>query len=362
MIKIPIYVSYGGNPKPKGFTSNKTGTEYLIELANYIIKHAGDAVVGIKTHTDNYGCVSYIIPYENDTNASWAHVVIEDVDITRPWEIVEYDGSESLVYLEPRVFDKYNRAIHTDAVVEDSATLEDDEVVQVEEQEVKISLTAVHDVIQNRSYSELAKVTGLNQSSFSHYRHGRSVRDNMDVSRLHALTKLYQAYHHTNSVDDYEIIESDIREEVKRLLAVRPRINHTRVNNRLKLIGETPIDKVTWARGTAATHNVEMTYTQYHYIKAVRDVLTKAVMIDEAKLYENLLHVLKSTGVPRYQLALRVSPHMTYIDRNLQRHRNGDGPVSEWSEELWQNIANAVYPDKPDNVKTLQQQVLRGVL
>lgn len=23
MIKIPIYVSYGGNPKPKGFTSNK---------------------------------------------------------------------------------------------------------------------------------------------------------------------------------------------------------------------------------------------------------------------------------------------------------------------------------------------------
>ena len=260
------------------------------------------------------------------------------------------------------MFDKYNRAIHTDAVVEDSATLEDDEVVQVEEQEVKISLTAVHDVIQNRSYLELAKVTGLNQSSFSHYRHGRSVRDNMDVSRLHALTKLYQAYHHTNSVDDYEIIESDIREEVKRLLAVRPRINYTRVNNRLKLIGETPIDKVTWARGTAATHNVEMTYTQYHYIKAVRDVLTKAVMIDEAKLYENLLHVLKSTGVPRYQLALRVSPHMTYIDRNLQRHRNGDGPVSEWSEELWQNIANAVYPDKPDNVKTLQQQVLRGVL
>lgn len=105
-----------------------------------------------------------------------------------------------------------------------------------------------------------------------------------------------------------------------------------------------------------------MTYTQYHYIKAVRDVLTKAVTIDEAKLYENLLHVLKSTGVPRYQLALRVSPHMVYIDRNLQRHRNGDSFISEWSEELWQNIANAVYPDKPDNMKLLQQQVLRGVL
>lgn len=117
MIKIPVYVSFGGNPKPKGFTSNKTGTEYLIELADYIMKHADDASVGIKSRTDQNGRVSYIIPYENDANASWAHVVIEDVDTTRPWEIVEYDGSESIVYLEPRVFDKYNRAIHTDALV-----------------------------------------------------------------------------------------------------------------------------------------------------------------------------------------------------------------------------------------------------
>ena len=52
MIKIPVYVSFGGNPKPKGFTSNKTGTEYLIELADYIMKHADDASVGIKSRTD----------------------------------------------------------------------------------------------------------------------------------------------------------------------------------------------------------------------------------------------------------------------------------------------------------------------
>lgn len=228
---------------------------------------------------------------------------------------------------------------------------------------VKISLTAVHDVIQNRSYSELAKATGLCESAFSRYRHGRSIEDNIDVNRLHALTKLYQAYHHTNSVDDYEIIEPDIREEVERLLAIRPRINYTRINNRLRLIGEAPIDEYTWVRGTVSIHAIEMTYNQYQYINAVRDVLVKAVLpIDEDKLLENLIRACKETGVPRYQLSLRVSSHNNYIDRNLQRHRQGLSYISEWSEELWQNVANAVYPDKPDNMKLLQQQVLRGIL
>ena len=227
---------------------------------------------------------------------------------------------------------------------------------------VKISLTAVHDVIQNRSYSELAKATGLCESAFSRYRHGRSIEDNIDVNRLHALTKLYQAYHHTNSVDDYEIIEPDIREEVERLLAMRPRINYTRINNRLKLIGEPPIDEYTWARGTVAINNDEMTYTQYHYIKAVRDALVKAVTLDEDKLLENLIHACKSTGVPRYHLSTRVSPHSNYIDRNLHRHRQGLSYISEWSDGVWQNVANAVYPDKPDNVTLLQREVLRGIL
>ena len=228
---------------------------------------------------------------------------------------------------------------------------------------LKISLTAVHQIIQERAYPELAKVTGLSESSFSHYRHGRSIEDNMDVSRLYALTQLYRAYHHTNSVDDYEIIEPDIREEVKRRLAIRPRINYTRINNRLRLIGEAPIDEYTWVRGTVSIHANEMTYNQYQYINAVRDVLVKAVLpIDEDKLLENLIRACKETGVPRYQLSLRVSSHNNYIDRNLQRHRQGLSYISEWSEELWQNVANAVYPDKPDNVKLLQQQVLRGIL
>lgn len=36
MIKIPIYVTYGGNPRPKGFKSRKQGTAFLIDLAHYI--------------------------------------------------------------------------------------------------------------------------------------------------------------------------------------------------------------------------------------------------------------------------------------------------------------------------------------
>lgn len=358
MIKIPVYVSYGGNPKPKGFASDKTGTEYLIELANYIVKNAHNPAVGIKTHTDKYGQVSYIIPYENDVDASWARVVIEDVDTSRPWEIVDYDGSESINYLDIRKFDKYNRAITSDSLDEDSTTTEVTEATNT----LKISMTAVHDVIQNRSYTDLARATGLCQSSFSHYRHGRSIEDNIDVKRLYALTKMYQENHDVDSVDDYEFIESNIREDIGQLLNIRPKINYTRLNSRLKFIGESTIDDYTWMCVITTRYSGEVTYTQYQHLKVVRDALAKAVTIDEDKVYKNILRVFKSAGIPRYQLSLRVSPHANYIDRNLQRHRQGRSYISEWSDEVWQNIANAVYPDKPDNVKLLQQQVLRGVV
>ena len=111
-IKIPIYTSFGSNPTPKGFTSTKTGTEYLIDLANYILEHVDDPAVGIKSYTDRYGHVSYTIPHEIDgVSPSWVRVVIEDVDTSRPWEILDYDGAESIAYLDTRKFDKYNRAI-----------------------------------------------------------------------------------------------------------------------------------------------------------------------------------------------------------------------------------------------------------
>lgn len=110
-IKIPIYTNFGTNPIPKGFISTKTGTAYLIDLANYIIQHADDPAIGIKSYTDRHGHVSYTIPHEIDgVSPSWVRVVIEDVDTSRPWEILDYDGSESIAYLD-REFDEYNRAI-----------------------------------------------------------------------------------------------------------------------------------------------------------------------------------------------------------------------------------------------------------
>ena len=107
MIKIPIYVTYGGNPRPKGFKSRKQGTAFLIDLAHYIEDHANDPAVGIETVTDNR------IPYKiGGTDPSWARVVIVEVDTSRPWEISDYDGAEGFAYLDTREFDEYNRAIN----------------------------------------------------------------------------------------------------------------------------------------------------------------------------------------------------------------------------------------------------------
>jgi hypothetical protein len=113
MIKIPIYVTYGGNPRPNGFESRKEGTAFLIDLAHYIEDHANDPAVGIETVTDNQGQVSYRIPYKiGGTDPSWARVVIVEVDTSRPWEISDYDGAEGFAYLDTREFDEYNRAIN----------------------------------------------------------------------------------------------------------------------------------------------------------------------------------------------------------------------------------------------------------
>ena len=113
MIKIPIYVTYGGNPRPKGFKSRKEGTAYLIDLAHCIEDHANDPAVGIETVTDNQGQVSYRIPYKiSDIAPAWARVVIVEVDTSRPWEISDYDGAEGSAHLDTREFDEYNRAIN----------------------------------------------------------------------------------------------------------------------------------------------------------------------------------------------------------------------------------------------------------
>lgn len=223
-----------------------------------------------------------------------------------------------------------------------------------------ISINAVQYAVQHLPYQRLALLTGLDQSAFSHYRHGRSVVDNMDVKNLHELTKECIRLGYTVDMSDMIVIDSRKIDEARALLeAVYPRLTIARTNARLTLLGATPLEKNAISKMQAALQAQALTLAHYAHIVYVTRMMKKALSINDDKLLENLREVLKATGVAQYQLSTRVSEHANYISRQLYRHKLGECPISELSPMVWQQIANAIYPNRKNNVQLLQNQVLR---
>ena len=224
-----------------------------------------------------------------------------------------------------------------------------------------ISMNAVEYVVHHVPYQRLALLTNLDSSVFSHYRHGRSVIENMSIENLHALTTECKIRNFPVDMSDAVVADTRKIDEAKQLLdTVYPRMTIARTNARLTLLGYDPLPKNAIVQLQNSLRAQAFTLPHYNHLVYVTQMMKKALCIDDDKVLENFKEVLKNTGVRQYQLSLRIGDYTNYISRYLYRHKLGEGLISEWTPALWQRMADAVYPNKKNNVKLLQKQVIRG--
>lgn len=105
-ISIAISESFGTFHLPKNFNSNARGTQWRIDLANYLKEHAvtvpreelTEETVnknwekGLTTNYENL----YYFPSNLNKRPVMARLMIVDIDTNEPWLITTYDGAESV--------------------------------------------------------------------------------------------------------------------------------------------------------------------------------------------------------------------------------------------------------------------------
>lgn len=125
-INIAISESFGTFHLPKNFNSNALGTQWRIDLANYLKEHsvtipkkqltvpkeqfAKETIDknwenGLITNYENL----YYFPSNLNGQPIITHLTIVDIDTTNPWIITTYDGAESVESIpEYRQMDDFN--------------------------------------------------------------------------------------------------------------------------------------------------------------------------------------------------------------------------------------------------------------
>ena len=125
-ISIAISESFGKFHMPKGFDSEAVGTQWRIDLANYLKEHsvtipkkqltvpkeqfAKETIdknweKGLITNYENL----YYFPSDLNGQPIITHLTIVDIDTTEPWIITTYDGAESVETIpEYRQMDDFN--------------------------------------------------------------------------------------------------------------------------------------------------------------------------------------------------------------------------------------------------------------
>ena len=126
IINIAINENFGKLHTPKGFDSEAVGTQWRIDLANYLKEHAvtipkkqltvpkeqfaketidKNWEKGLITNYENL----YYFPSDLNGQPIIAHLTIVDIDTTKPWIITTYDGAESVEAIpEYRQMDDFN--------------------------------------------------------------------------------------------------------------------------------------------------------------------------------------------------------------------------------------------------------------
>lgn len=118
-ISIAISDTFGNCHLPKGFDSEAVGTQWRIDLANYLKEHAVTVPrehvtketidknweKGLTTNYENL----YYFPSDLNGQPVIAHLTIVDIDTLEPWIITTYDGAESVETIpEYRQVDDFN--------------------------------------------------------------------------------------------------------------------------------------------------------------------------------------------------------------------------------------------------------------
>lgn len=218
-----------------------------------------------------------------------------------------------------------------------------------------VSIEAAHDVINNKSLSQVGFLLKLDPSTISNYRKGRPLENNLSLENLIKLTDNFKFNNNRKLKDEIEISEDEIKYFKANYFKERSFLNKRSI---LFKIGHLTNNEV--IKAAKIVNKETYTLTDYQLILKVNHFIRTIKSVDQDKLLENFEKLIHSTGKSMMKLSLDVGRPINYISSIIHRHKIGKVFLSDLSENSYKQLSEIFYPNETTTDK-LKDELLNGL-
>lgn len=222
--------------------------------------------------------------------------------------------------------------------------------------EKELNLTKIDWAIKTLPLSKVAKVMGMDNSTISHYRNGRSFK-NVSITKLQALSDFPSDFS-AKSTD--EVLKYNLEKEVSEFKAkIGSFLEKGSTNIKLIPLKQSDFLNVKQVNKKLSENSYDkISLNTFYKLCKANEVMKNYVYIDNDKIFYNFLNLIKSTKLTYTELSEKLNKPANYISTILYKHSKGLSFIQNSNEKTLELLAKAL---TNNDVNLLKEKLLADI-